>query len=272
MVFCSLFPVDASDFEKLRDSLGKLKLNDSSLHYEMESSQALGLGYRCGFLGLLHMEIIQERLSREFDLDLIPTAPSVVYRVYSNKGEMSEIYNPVDLPDPTFISKIEEPWIKATILVPDEFLGGLLQLCQERRGVQVDLTYQPLSKGDTVVLCSDGLSGQVKKDEIAEMVKKNPDLVGLCSRLIDTANSRGGPDNITAVVARFEGDGLNDPDTSDEVGYQVYPLTEGESTTEPVPIYTGSPAPVSRKSQQRLMLLALAGAALALIAYFLLKK
>src|SRR5688572_13219950 len=141
MVFCSLFPVDASDFEKLRDSLGKLKLNDSSLHYEMESSQALGLGYRCGFLGLLHMEIIQERLLREFDLDLIPTAPSVVYRVWSNRNEMTEIYNPVDLPEPTFISKIEEPWIKATILVPDEFLGGLLQLCQERRGIQVDLTY-----------------------------------------------------------------------------------------------------------------------------------
>ncbi|MCK6418682.1 MAG: translation elongation factor 4 [Alphaproteobacteria bacterium] len=141
MVFCSLFPVDASDFEKLKDSLGKLRLNDSSLHYEMESSQALGLGFRCGFLGLLHMEIIQERLSREFDLDLIPTAPSVVYKVYKTSGEVINIYNPVDLPDVVHIEKIEEPLIKATILTPDEYLGGLLQLCQERRGVQLELTY-----------------------------------------------------------------------------------------------------------------------------------
>lgn len=141
MVFCSLFPVDAGEFEKLRDSLGKLALNDSSLHYEMETSQALGLGFRCGFLGLLHMEIIQERLSREFDLDLIPTAPSVVYKIYDQKGVVTDLYNPVDMPDPVYISKIEEPWIKATILVPDEYLGGLLQLCQERRGVQEDLTY-----------------------------------------------------------------------------------------------------------------------------------
>jgi len=141
MVFCSLFPVDAGEFEKLRDSLGKLALNDSSLHYEMETSQALGLGFRCGFLGLLHMEIIQERLSREFDLDLIPTAPSVVYKIYDQKSNVTDLYNPVDMPDPVYISKIEEPWIKATILVPDEYLGGLLQLCQERRGVQEDLTY-----------------------------------------------------------------------------------------------------------------------------------
>ena len=141
MVFCSLFPVDASDFEKLRDSLGKLALNDSSLHYEMESSQALGLGFRCGFLGLLHMEIIQERLLREFDLDLIPTAPSVVYKIHTTKGEVKDLYNPVDMPDIVYVDKIEEPWIKATIMVPDEYLGGLLQLCQERRGVQVDLTY-----------------------------------------------------------------------------------------------------------------------------------
>ena len=148
----------------------------------------------------------------------------------------------------------------------------ILQALGPEARVKVDLTYQPLSRGDTIVLCSDGLSGQVKKDEIAELVKKNPDLVGLCSRLIDTANSRGGPDNITAVVARFEGDGLTDPDTSDEVGYQVYPLTEGDSTTEPVPIYTGSPAPVSRKSQQRSVLLALVGVVLALLAYFLLNK
>ncbi len=141
MVFCSLFPVDASDFEHLRDSLGKLKLNDASLHYEMESSQALGLGFRCGFLGLLHMEIIQERLDREFDLDLIPTAPSVVYHIYTTKGQKIELYNPVDMPDIVSIDHIEEPWIKATILTPDEYLGGLLKLCEERRGVQIDLTY-----------------------------------------------------------------------------------------------------------------------------------
>ena len=141
MVFCSLFPVDASDFEKLRESLGKLALNDSSLHYETENSQALGLGFRCGFLGLLHMEIIQERLLREFDLDLIPTAPSVVYKIHTTKGEVIDLYNPVDMPDVVYIDFIEEPWIKATIMVPDEYLGGLLQLCQERRGVQVDLTY-----------------------------------------------------------------------------------------------------------------------------------
>ncbi len=141
MVFCSFYPADASDFEKLRDSLGKLKLNDASLQYEMETSQALGLGFRCGFLGLLHMEIIQERLEREFDLDLIPTAPSVVYRLNMNNGDQISLYNPVDMPDVVKIKNIEEPWIKATILVPDEYLGGLLQLCQDRRGVQIDLTY-----------------------------------------------------------------------------------------------------------------------------------
>jgi GTP-binding protein LepA len=141
MVFCSFYPADAGDFEKLRESLGKVKLNDASLHYEPESSQALGLGFRCGFLGLLHMEIIQERLEREFDLDLIPTAPSVVYKINMTNGETIELYNPVDMPDVVKINTIEEPWIKATILVPDEFLGGLLQLCQDRRGVQVDLTY-----------------------------------------------------------------------------------------------------------------------------------
>ena len=141
MVFCSLFPVDASDFETLRDSLGKLKLNDASLHYEPEQSQALGLGFRCGFLGLLHMEIIQERLEREFDLDLIPTAPSVVYKIHMTNGEVIELYNPVDMPDVQKIDKIEEPWIKATILTPDDYLGGLLKLCQERRGEQINLTY-----------------------------------------------------------------------------------------------------------------------------------
>ncbi|MEZ5815030.1 MAG: translation elongation factor 4 [Alphaproteobacteria bacterium] len=141
MVFCSLYPADAGDFEKLRESLGKIRLNDASMHYEMETSQALGLGFRCGFLGLLHMEIIQERLEREFDLDLIPTAPSVVYKLNLTNGEKIELYNPVDMPEVQRIDTIEEPWIKATILVPDEYLGGLLQLCQERRGVQVDLTY-----------------------------------------------------------------------------------------------------------------------------------
>ncbi|MBI1301371.1 MAG: elongation factor 4 [Alphaproteobacteria bacterium] len=141
MVFCSFYPADAGDFEKLRESLGKIKLNDASLHYEAESSQALGLGFRCGFLGLLHMEIIQERLEREFDLDLIPTAPSVVYKLNMTNGDVIEMYNPVDMPDVVKIKSIEEPWIKATILVPDEFLGGLLQLCQDRRGVQIDLTY-----------------------------------------------------------------------------------------------------------------------------------
>ena len=141
MVFCSLFPVDSSEFEKLRESVGKLKLNDAALHYEPESSQALGMGFRCGFLGLLHMEIIQERLEREFDLDLIPTAPSVVYKIHKTDGTMTELYNPVDMPDVVKIERIEEPWIKATILTPDEYLGGLLQLCQERRGEQINLSY-----------------------------------------------------------------------------------------------------------------------------------
>ncbi len=141
MVFCSFYPADAGDFEKLRESLGKVRLNDASLHYEMESSQALGLGFRCGFLGLLHMEIIQERLEREFDLDLIPTAPSVVYKLNMANGEVIELYNPVDMPDVTRVKSVEEPWIKATILVPDEYLGGLLKLCQDRRGQQIELTY-----------------------------------------------------------------------------------------------------------------------------------
>ncbi len=141
MVFCSLFPADASDYDKLREGLGKLALNDASLHFEVESSTALGLGFRCGFLGLLHMEIIQERLEREFDLDLIPTAPSVVYNVYMNNGDEISLYNPSDMPDVVMVERIEEPYIKATILLPDEFLGGILKLCQDRRGEQVDLTY-----------------------------------------------------------------------------------------------------------------------------------
>ena len=141
VVWCGLFPVDADDFEKLRDSLSKLRLNDSSFHYEAETSAALGFGYRCGFLGLLHLEIIQERLSREFDLDLIATAPSVVYRVSRTNGVKEELHNPADMPDPSLIDYIEEPWIKATIMVPDEYLGPVLTLCNERRGQQADLTY-----------------------------------------------------------------------------------------------------------------------------------
>jgi GTP-binding protein LepA len=141
VVWCGLFPVDADDFEKLRDSLGKLRLNDASFHYEAESSAALGFGFRCGFLGLLHLEIIQERLSREFDLDLIATAPSVVYRIFRRDGSMDELHNPADMPDPMAIDHIEEPWIRATILVPDDHLGSVLTLCNERRGQQQDLTY-----------------------------------------------------------------------------------------------------------------------------------
>ena len=141
VVWCGLYPIDADDFEKLRDSLGKLRLNDASFHYDPETSAALGFGFRCGFLGLLHLEIIQERLTREFDLELIATAPSVVYHIYKTNGEMQELHNPVDMPDGSVIDHIEEPWIKATIMVPDEYLGSVLQLCTERRGQQVDLTY-----------------------------------------------------------------------------------------------------------------------------------
>ncbi len=141
VVFCGLFPTDAAEFEDLRESLGKLRLNDSSFHFEPEMSAALGSGFRCGFLGLLHLEIIQERLSREFALDLIATAPSVVYRVHLTDGTMREIHNPADMPEPVRIAKMEEPWIKATILVPDGYLGPILQLCTERRGEQKELTY-----------------------------------------------------------------------------------------------------------------------------------
>ncbi len=141
VVWCGLFPVDADDFEHLRDSLGKLRLNDASFHFEAESSAALGFGYRCGFLGLLHLEIIQERLTREFNLDLIATAPSVVYKISTTRGVTSELHNPADMPDPSHIDHIQEPWIKATIMVPDEYLGSILTLCSERRGQQVDLTY-----------------------------------------------------------------------------------------------------------------------------------
>lgn len=141
VVFCGLFPIDAADFEDLRDSLAKLRLNDASFEYEAETSAALGFGFRCGFLGLLHLEIIQERLEREFNLDLITTAPSVVYRVHLTSGETILLHNPVDMPEQTKIASIEEPWIKATILVPDDYLGPILQLCTERRGIQLDLTY-----------------------------------------------------------------------------------------------------------------------------------
>ena len=141
VVFCGLYPVDANDYDHLRDSLGKLRLNDASFQYEPESSAALGLGFRCGFLGLLHLEIIQERLEREFNLDLVTTAPSVIYHVYMNDGEMTELHNPADLPDPVKIEHIEEPWIRATIMVPDEFLGAVLALCTEKRGQQIELTY-----------------------------------------------------------------------------------------------------------------------------------
>ncbi|HHZ10248.1 MAG TPA: elongation factor 4 [Rhizobiales bacterium] len=141
VVFCGLFPVDAADFEDLRAAMGKLRLNDASFSYEMETSAALGFGFRCGFLGLLHLEIIQERLEREFDLDLIATAPSVVYRMNLTDGTVKELHNPADMPDLVKISSIEEPWIRATILTPDDYLGGILKLCQDRRGVQVDLSY-----------------------------------------------------------------------------------------------------------------------------------
>jgi GTP-binding protein LepA len=141
VVWCGLYPIDADDFEKLRDSLGKLRLNDASFHYDPETSAALGFGFRCGFLGLLHLEIIQERLTREFDLELIATAPSVVYHIFKTNGEMQELHNPVDMPDGSVIDHVEEPWIKATIMVPDDYLGSVLGLCTERRGQQVDLTY-----------------------------------------------------------------------------------------------------------------------------------
>lgn len=141
VVFCGLFPVDSADFEHLRDSLGKLRLNDASFEFEPESSPALGFGFRCGFLGLLHLEIIQERLDREFDIDLIATAPSVVYRIHMTDGTMQEMHNPSDMPDPVKIDFIEEPWIQATIFLPDEYLGGVLKLCEERRGIQQELTY-----------------------------------------------------------------------------------------------------------------------------------
>ena len=141
VVFCGLFPVDSSEYQKLKDGLAKLKLNDSSFSYDPEASSALGLGFRCGFLGLLHLEIITERLEREFDINLLTTTPGVVYKVHLNNGEINDLQNPSNLPDPTLINKIEEPWIKATIITPDQYLGSIMKLCQGKRGVQTNLNY-----------------------------------------------------------------------------------------------------------------------------------
>jgi len=141
VVFCGLFPVDAAEFEDMRDAIEKLALNDASFTFEMETSAALGFGFRCGFLGLLHLEVIRDRIEREYNIDLITTAPSVVYKIFMRDGEEIELHNPADMPDPANIDHIEEPRIKATILVPDEYLGDVLKLCQDRRGIQMDLTY-----------------------------------------------------------------------------------------------------------------------------------
>ena len=141
VVFCGLFPIDSSEYQKLKDGLAKLKLNDASFSYEAESSSALGLGFRCGFLGLLHLEITTERLEREFDVSLITTTPGVIYKVHKVKGEIIDLQNPSNMPDPTYIEKIEEPWIKATIITPDEYLGTIIKICQDKRGIQTNLTY-----------------------------------------------------------------------------------------------------------------------------------
>jgi GTP-binding protein LepA len=141
VVFCGLFPIDSSEYQKLKDGLAKLKLNDASFSYEAESSSALGLGFRCGFLGLLHLEITTERLEREFDVNLITTTPGVIYKVHKAKGEIMDLQNPSNMPDPTYIEKIEEPWIKATIITPDEYLGTIIKICQDKRGIQTNLTY-----------------------------------------------------------------------------------------------------------------------------------
>ncbi len=141
VVFCGLFPVDANEFEDLRDAIEKLALNDASFTYEMETSAALGFGFRCGFLGLLHLEVVRDRLEREYDIDLITTAPSVVYHIHLRDGTMMELHNPADMPDLTLVDHIDEPRIKATIMVPDEYLGDILKLCQDRRGIQMDLSY-----------------------------------------------------------------------------------------------------------------------------------
>jgi GTP-binding protein LepA len=141
VVFCGLFPVDAAQFEDLRDSIDKLALNDASFSFEMETSAALGFGFRCGFLGLLHLEVIRDRIEREYSIDLITTAPSVIYDIHMRDGRVEQLHNPADMPDLTLVDHLEEPRIKATILVPDDYLGDVLKLCQDRRGVQLDLTY-----------------------------------------------------------------------------------------------------------------------------------
>jgi GTP-binding protein LepA len=141
VVFCGLFPVDANEFEDLRDAIEKLALNDASFTYEMETSAALGFGFRCGFLGLLHLEVVRDRLEREYDIDLITTAPSVVYHIHLRDGTVMDLHNPADMPDLTLVDHIDEPRIKATIMVPDEYLGDILKLCQDRRGIQMDLSY-----------------------------------------------------------------------------------------------------------------------------------
>lgn len=141
VVFCGLFPVDSSEYQKLKDGLAKLQLNDASFSYEAESSSALGLGFRCGFLGLLHLEIITQRLEREFDINLLTTTPGVVYKVHLNNGKIINLQNPSTLPDPTHIKFIEEPWIKSTIITPDQYLGSIIKICQDKRGVQINLTY-----------------------------------------------------------------------------------------------------------------------------------
>jgi GTP-binding protein LepA len=151
VVFCGLFPIDSSEYQKLKDGLAKLRLNDASFSYEAESSSALGLGFRCGFLGLLHLEITTERLEREFDVNLITTTPGVIYKVHKPKGEIIDLQNPSNMPDPTFIEKIEEPWIKATIITPDEYLGTIIKICQDKRGIQTNLTYS----GNRAVLSYD---------------------------------------------------------------------------------------------------------------------
>jgi len=151
VVFCGLFPVDSSEYQKLKDGLAKLRLNDASFSYEGESSSALGLGFRCGFLGLLHLEITTERLEREFDVNLITTTPGVIYKVHKVKGDIMDLQNPSNMPDPTFIEKIEEPWIKATIITPDEYLGTIIKICQDKRGMQTNLTYS----GNRAVLSYD---------------------------------------------------------------------------------------------------------------------
>jgi GTP-binding protein LepA len=151
VVFCGLFPIDSSEYQKLKDGLAKLRLNDASFSYEAESSSALGLGFRCGFLGLLHLEITTERLEREFDVNLITTTPGVIYKVHKANGEIMDLQNPSNMPDPTYIEKIEEPWIKATIITPDEYLGTIIKICQDKRGIQTNLTYS----GNRAVLSYD---------------------------------------------------------------------------------------------------------------------